>query len=158
MMTIEPRGEMEKLFANSYFTGQGRHSFRYSLVPHGGDWRSARIPQVADEQIHPCQSRHVYARAGADLPPEKSFVSASPSSIAASSWLYRDGGYEVRLHDTAGRSGRVRVELPMAATSCQSVDFNGRPMASPEIALGGSTASFQIGAWEIVTLRFEAES
>ena len=158
MMTIEPRGEMENLFANPYFTGQGKHSFHYSLVPHGGDWRAARIPQVADEQIHPCQYRHVYSRKGADLPSERSFVSASPSSIAASSWLYRDGGYEIRLHDTAGRSGQVRVELPIAAKSCQAVDFNGRPMALPEIALSGSTASFEIDAWEIVTLRFEAES
>ena len=158
MMTIEPRGEMENLFANQYFTGQGKHSFRYSLVPHGGNWREARIPQVADERIHPCHSRHVYGRKGADLPAQKGFVTASPASVAASSWLYRDGGYEIRLHDTAGRGGPVRIELPMMAASCEAVDFNGRPMASPKIRLSGSAASFEMGAWEIVTLRFEGES
>ena len=156
MMTIEPRGEMENLFANPYFTGQGRHSFRYSLVPHGGDWRAARLPQVADEQIHPCSWRHVYSRTGASLPAETSFVTASPSTLAASSWLRRGSGYEIRLHDTAGYSGTVRVKLPFAAASCRPVDFNGRPADAPRVTLAGSEAEFEIGAWEIVTLRFEA--
>lgn len=158
MMTIEPRGEMENLFANPYFTGQGRHSFRYSLVPHGGDWREARIPQVAEEQIHPCSSRHVYARGGAALPASRSFVSATPGSIAVSSWLCRNGGHELRLHDTAGTRGPVRVDLPLQAASCHAVDFNGRPLASPEVSLSGTAASFEIGAWEIVTLRFETDA
>ena len=154
MMTIEPRGEMETLFANPYFTGQGRHSFAYSVIPHGGDWRLARIPQRAEEGIHPCSWRHVYSRAGADLPAARSFVSASPASIAVSSWLYRDSGYELRLHDTAGRSGTVEVVLPTQAASCEAVDFNGRPLGSPEIRLVGDRARFVIGPWEIVTLRY----
>ena len=43
-------------------------SIRYSLVPHGGDWREARIAQIVDEQIHPCISRHVYSRPGPIFP------------------------------------------------------------------------------------------
>ena len=85
-------------------------------------------------------------------------MTASPASVAASSWLRRDRGYEVRLHDTAGRSGPDRIELPVAASSCPAVDFNGRPMELPKVAVSGRTASFDIGAWEIVTLRFEAET
>ncbi len=158
MMTIEPRGEMETLFANQYFRGQGRHSFRYSLVPHGGDWREAKIPQQAEARIHACSSGHIYSRTGADLPTEKSFVSVSPAAIAASSWLYRDEGSEIRLHDTRGRGGPVEVTLPIRAASCEAVDFNGRPMASPRVRLEGNIASFEMGAWEIVTLRFAAES
>ncbi|MDE0102082.1 MAG: hypothetical protein OXN89_06860 [Bryobacterales bacterium] len=158
MMTIEPRGEMENLFANPYFTGRGHHEFTYSLVFHDGDWRTARIAQVAEELIHPCRTRHIYARPGASLPSGKSFVSASPASVAASSWLYREGGFEIRLHDTVGRSGPVRVALPAGAGSCTPVDFNGRPLASPAVAVSDGAASFEIGAWEIVTLRFEMQS
>ena len=158
LMAIEPRGEMETLFANAHFTGRGRHSFRYSLVPHGGNWREARVPQIADELIHPCSSRHVYSRSGADLPLQRSFLSAQPASVAASSWLIRDGGHEVRLHDTAGRSGRVAVRLPIRAASCAAVDFNGQPVDSPQVRLSGRTASFDMSPWEIVTLRFEGES
>lgn len=154
MMTIEPRGEMETLFANPFFTGQGRHRFRYSLIPHGGDWRRAGVPQRAEETIYPCTWRHVYSRPGADLPAEKSFVAANPATVAASSWLYRDGGYELRLHDTVGRAGPVEVKLPPGVQSCQAVDFNGRPMDSPEVRLVAGEARFQMGAWEIVTLRF----
>lgn len=158
MMTIEPRGEMENLFANPYFTGKGKHSFRYSLVPHGGDWRAARVPQRADERTHACSSRHVYSREGADLPLAKSLLSATPDSIGASSLLYRDGGYEIRLYDAAGRSGTVTVQLPMQASSCQTVDFNGKPLASPAIRHDGDQASFEIRPWEIVTLRFTPQA
>lgn len=158
MMTIEPRGEMENLFANPYFTGQGRHSFRYSLIPHGGDWREARIPQLAEAQIYPCSWRHVYSRRDADLPPERSFVAARPASVAASSWLMRGEGYELRLHDTTGRAGSVEVSFPGHAGTCEAVDFNGRPLASPKVRLEGGKARFEIGAWEIVTLRFTAEA
>lgn len=156
MMTIEPRGEMENLFANPYFTGQGRHSFRYALIPHDGDWRQARIPQRAEEKIHPCSWRHVYSRRGADLPAERSFVSASPASVGASSWQVRDGGYELRLHDASGRAGQVEVALPSRMASCQAVDFNGRPLDTPKIRLDGDRARFEMRAWEIVTLRFAA--
>lgn len=156
MMTIEPRGEMENLFANPYFTGQGRHSFRYALIPHDGDWRQARIAQKAEERIHPCSWRHVYSHRGADLPAERSFVSTSPASVGASSWQVRDGGYELRLHDATGRAGRVEVALPPRMSSCKAVDFNGQPMDSPEIELDGDKARFTIRPWEIVTLRFLA--
>ncbi len=158
MMTIEPRGEMENLFANPYFTGQGRHSFRYSLIPHGGDWREARIPQLAEAQIYPCSWRHVYSRRDADLPPERSFVGVRPASVAASSWLMRGEGYELRLHDTTGRAGSVEVSFPGHVGTCEAVDFNGRPLASPKVRLEGGKARFEIGAWEIVTLRFTAEA
>ena len=89
---------------------------------------------------------------------KRSFVSASPASIAASSWLRRDGGYEIRLHDTNGHGGKVEVTLPMRATTCEAVDFNGRPMKSPAMRLSDNVVSFEMGAWEIVTLRFTAES
>ena len=158
MMTIEPRGEMENLFANAYFTGKGKHSFRYCLIPHGGDWRAARVPQQAEQRIHACSSRHVYSRKGADLPLAKSFLSAEPDSIAASSWLYRDGGYEFRLYDATGRSGPVTIQLPMRAATCQAVNFNGQPLASPKVRLDGDRATFEIRPWEIVTLRFTSQS
>ena len=92
------------------------------------------------------------------MPLEKSFLSARPASIAASSWLYRDGGFEVRLHDTLGRGGPVEVSLPIHAETCEAVDFNGRPMDFPKVRLQGDRVSFEMGAWEIVTLRFTAAS
>ncbi len=158
MMTIEPRGEMENLFANPYFTGQGQHSFQYSLVLHGGDWRAARVAQIAEEHIHPMASRHVYGRSGADLPGEKSFLAASPSTIGASSWLQRGDGQEVRLYDSTGGEGVVEVDLPDGTKSCSAVDFNGQRMASPKVSLADNKARFTMGAWEIVTLRFEIDS
>ncbi len=158
MMTIEPRGEMENLFANPYFTGSGKHSFQYSLVPHDGDWRAARVPQQAEARIYRCRSRHVYSRPGGDLPPRQSVVSVTPGTVSASSWLYRAGGCEVRLHDTAGRSGTVRVTLPADGASCHAVDFNGNPLPSPRVTVEGREATFEMGLWEIVTLRVETAS
>ena len=60
----------------------------------------------------------------------------------------------MRLYDTTGEGSDVDVKLPFAASSCRAIDFNGKPLGTPEIALRGDRARFKIKPWEIVTLRF----
>ena len=60
--------------------------------------------------------------------------------------------------DTVGRGGPVTIQLPLRATSCEAVDFNGQPLGSPAIRLDGNQADFEIRPWEIVTLRFKAQA
>jgi len=116
------------------------------------------VPQRASERIHACAFGHVYSRKGADLPLARSLLSATPNSIAASSWLYRDGGYEIRLYDAAGGSATVRVQRPREASWCQAVGFTGKPLASHGSRHDGSQGSFEIRPWERVTLRFTPQA
>ena len=154
MMTIVRRGKNEA-FTNRYFTGEGQHSFRYSLVPHGGDWNDTQSIQQAQQRIHPLSQARVYSRPGADLPLEKSFVTVNPETVAMSSCQSQNGGFELRLYDTTGKGSGVEVKLPFAATACRPIDFNGKPLDRPKMALRGDQVRFKIKPWEIVTLRFE---
>ena len=154
MMTIVRRGDNEA-FTNRYFTGEGQHSFRYSLIPHGGGWSDSQSIQQAQQRIHALSQARVHSRTGADLPPEKSFVTVNPETVAMSSCQFQKGGYELRLYDTTGKGSDVDVKLPFAAGSCRAIDFNGKPLEAPEIALRGDRARLKIKPWEIVTLRFE---
>ncbi len=166
LMTIRPmsldeasrhRGSMaewESLFVNRFFRGTGRHTFRYSMIPHHGDWRQAQSLRRAQEQLYPVRWTHIHPRPGADLPLQKSFLTVSPETVALSSWLHKADGYFLRLYETAGQAGPVQVELPFEAGVCEIVDLNGRRWDSPPIDLRGHRARFSIHPWEIVTLRF----
>jgi alpha-mannosidase len=145
--------EWTSLFANRYFSGKGKHSFHYSLIPHGGDWRSAGVLQRAQEQLYPVRWIHVHSAAGASLPPRKSFVSIDPETIAISSWQWKPDGYQLRLYDTKGEGGDVKVRLPLRARRCEPVDFNGRPQSDLKVDLRQDIARFRMHPWQIVTLR-----
>ena len=154
LMTIVPRGEMETLFSNRFFRGTGRHSFHYSLLPHGGDWREARSLLRAQDQLYPVRWRHVHPRAGADFPLKRAFLTVTPETVAVSAWFWNDGEQHLRIYESAGQESEVEIKLPFAARACQSVDLNGRSWETPRIDLRRDTARFRIRPWEIVTLRF----
>ena len=56
LMTIVPHAnnEFATLFSNRYFRGTGRHSFEYSLIPHGGG--------IGKRQAACCGRRNVSTR------------------------------------------------------------------------------------------------
>jgi hypothetical protein len=109
---------------------------------------------VTQEKKHPILSGYLIAGSAANLPASKSFVDLEPDTMAVTSWLWRDGAYEMRLYDTSGSGGPVEVRLPGRVTDCRAVDFNGRAMARPVVSVRGNTARFTARPWEIVTLRF----
>jgi hypothetical protein len=117
-------------------------------------WACHVAPQRAQEKKHPILAGHVIAGSAANLPASKSFVDLEPDTMAVTSWLWRDGAYEMRLYDTSGSGGPVEVHLPGRVTDCRAVDFTGRAMARPVVSVRGNTARFTARPWEIVTLRF----
>jgi alpha-mannosidase len=97
------------------YQDQGRLRFRYALLPHAGDWRTAgtvqeaaslnRQPSVILESAHP-----------GTLGPLASFAWAEPRSIAL--WVMKraeEGGTDVilRAHETRGRATRAVLRLPL---------------------------------------------
>ena len=156
LMTIVPHAnnEFATLFSNRYFRGTGRHSFEYSLIPHGGDWKAAGSLLRAQERLYPVRWKHVHPRAGADLPLRKSFLTVTPETVALSSWQWQEDGYHLRLYETRGQRGGVEVKLPFEAAGCEPVDLNGRRWEAVRIEHQGDRVRFEIRPWEIVTLRF----
>lgn len=160
LMTIEPRppvdaqGEFETFLSYRFFQGRGIHTFSYSLVPHGGDWKQARSLLRAQEKLYPVRAVHVHPGKGADLPLKKSFITVTPETVAISSWAWKEEGYDLRLYETTGRGSPVEISFPFEAAMCQPVDFNGGKRDSPKLNLQGNRVQFRINPWEIVTLRF----
>ena len=162
LMTIAPKErppnatmlEWSSVFGNRYFSGMGKHTFHCSLIPHGGDWKSAGVLQRAQEQLYPARWIHVHSAAGASQPPRKSFLSVTPETIASSSYRWTPRGYELRLYDTTGKGGEVEVTLPPNTRRCEPIDFNGRPLGGLKIDLRPNAARFPMRPWQIVTLRF----
>jgi alpha-mannosidase len=164
------QGEMETYFSNRFFRGTGRHEFRYSLLPHRGDWKTARSLFQAQEQLYPVRWQHiqyhprfeatgnggpvsVQPREGLDLPLTKSFLSVNPETVALSSWYWNEGAYYLRLYESTGQEANVEVQLPFDAKVCESVDLIGRRSETPRVILDGGKARFSVQPWEIVSLR-----
>jgi len=146
--------EWEAVFANSYFRGTGHHTFSYSLFPHAGDWKAGRSLVRAQERVYPVRPLHVYSRADADLPLEKSFLNVAPETVALSAWFRKEDGYHLRLYEHTGTAAEVEVRFPIEPRACDSVDLNGKRRESPRVELQRDRARFAIRPWEIVTLRF----
>jgi len=95
------------------FQDQGQQRFTLALVPHAGGWADAgltrraielnRRPTVLFESFHE-----------GVLPAERSFLSIEPDHVVLGALKVAEDGDDlvVRLVETTGRSGDVRVQFP----------------------------------------------
>jgi alpha-mannosidase len=95
------------------FQDQGQQRYTLALVPHAGSWAEAgltrraielnRRPTVLFESFHE-----------GSLPAERAFVSIEPDHVVLGALKVAEDGDDlvVRLVETTGRSGDVRVRLP----------------------------------------------
>jgi alpha-mannosidase len=117
---------------------RGIHRFRYGLYPHAGDWRTARVPQMALEFGSPLRvvagggEPDATGKAAADaspLPPVWSAVSCDARSIVIETIKPAEEGDDIilRLYDTFGQSGRATVSWRTGWTAPRVVDMLERP-------------------------------
>jgi len=134
-------------YPNAWLSGAGRHVVRYALAAHGGEFATARVPQMAWE----FNSRPLAVGACA-VGQAKSLLETSDNVIVEA--LRREGSeIEVRLVECRGAAGdaRVTLHLPHAsATLTNLVGQERRPLA------GGPSYTFPVRPQQIVTLRFAA--
>jgi len=134
---------------NSWLSGAGKHQFAYALMAHEGEWKDARIPNIAWE--YNCPPVPLPGRAAA-MP--KSFLSASPNVIVEA--LRRIGDeIELRLAEIAGDAGNAEILLDLPHQGAWLTDLTGarrKPLA------GGPRYRFAVRPQQIVTVRFGAGS
>ncbi|MEO8663531.1 MAG: glycoside hydrolase family 38 C-terminal domain-containing protein, partial [Bryobacteraceae bacterium] len=135
-------------YPNEWLSGKGRHVLEYALVLHDGDWKDARIPQLAWEyNCPPVAAGNRGAQAA------KSFLSTS-DNVIVETMRRVDGDIEVRLVECKGYAGTAEVTLSLPHQAAAMTDLNGvhgKPMT------GGPKYSFPVRAQQIVTLRFRTE-
>jgi alpha-mannosidase len=91
----------------------GRHSIRYSFVPHPGDWREAGIVRQGLSFNQPLIAREI-ASGNSSSKSERHFVPRivgdSSVIIACLKAAYDGQGRVIRLYESAGRAVEVRLE------------------------------------------------
>jgi alpha-mannosidase len=121
------------------YTDQGLHVFRYSIVPHAGDWRDAGVPRLAAEFNRPCLALHEPARGTAgdrsQATGDRERLTATPRefSLAATDRPNVDietvkpaeqgEGIAIRLRETFGRT--TQCVLTIAGETHVPLDFRG---------------------------------
>ena len=145
---------------------EGKHSFKYALNVHQGDWREANIPLKAWELNQPLlvkrEDHHPGEIAGwtySDLsfPAEKSFFGINSDHVIISSLKTKQDAYNpnpiiLRIVETEGRDDNVSVQLPYEAKSVTECNHLEEPIdPRSEIKMDGKQFHFAIGHDQIRT-------
>jgi len=123
---------------------QGRHVVDYALLPHRGDWRSARVHDAADEFLVPLERVRAGGVAGASRPPAGRVLRVEGAEVSA---VVREAGWLVlRIFNASPKSSVATVEHDESPARGWRVDLLGRPNDTFE-------GSVELRPWEIATLR-----
>ena len=143
---------------------RGYHEFTYALMVHDGDWRAAGVDQAAAVLNTPLWGRPLPG-GGEGQPlgswaPFTNTVSGS-ARVCVSALKPAESGDAVilRLVETGGGRGQVRIAWRLAVGDVVSVDLLERPMELPGLAhdAQASTTTMPIRPFQIVTLAARRE-
>jgi alpha-mannosidase len=128
-------------------TDQGRHRFRYAVVP------GATVADAVREGYRMNLPPRVVRGAGPVAP----LVEVTPSGVVVESVKLADdrsGDVVVRLYEALGDRQRATIRPGFAATGVVAVDLLERPRAEPGVALAPGEVTAVLRPFQILTLRF----
>ncbi len=134
-----------------------QHAFDYSLLPHIGDWRDARLVQRGMEFNNPLIAVKAAPHDGT-LPAARSMISVSASNVIVTACkAAEDGGsIVVRLYECCGwASSRVLLRTAFehaGVSSTNLIEQEATPITGKQITDEGIL--FDIGPFEIKTFLF----
>ena len=130
----------------------GRHTFRYALIPHAGDWRAAFAE--ADAFQTDLRALSVPAHSG-PLPPVLSFVRIDPPALRLSALKPPEEGEGIilRLWNIEDRpvEGTIRFWRPFARALRVNLAEEGEEV----LATDTDTLRLTVGGRQVVTVRVE---
>jgi alpha-mannosidase len=127
----------------------GPQEFHHRLVLGDRDWRKADLVGLAERVRHPLRQQWVREAAlGRDV----EWLKISPATVRLSALACDGASVLLRVVQMAPRSAQVTVSLPFEPQRAQFVDLSGNVLPI-EVALNGSTITFQLAPWRIATLR-----
>jgi alpha-mannosidase len=126
---------------------EGRHRFRYALLPHAGTWQEAGVPRAAFELGTPL--RVVEGPAASS----RSLLHVEGAGVVAETVKVADDGtgLVVRLIETHAAGATVRLRLERAPSSAERTDLAERSLA--DLTLRGHEVDVTLRPHEVVTLR-----
>ncbi len=129
----------------------GTQTFRYSIVPHAGDWRSPAVRAAARVLNEPLRAVSVDAHGGRGRATPSPFtITGGTVELGALKRAEDGNGWIVRLVETSGRptTAELRFGAPVTA---QETDMIERPTGKT-FSSKGKVLSIPMGAWDIETL------
>jgi len=123
----------------------GQRSFDYALVPHRGDWRDARLYDIADEVLVPLERVRAGGVRGAHRDPTGRRLRVDGARVSAVS---REPGVVVRVFNPSPDASTAVVEHDGAPATGWTVDLVGRPLQRFE-------GRVELRPCEIATLRLD---
>jgi len=134
---------------------RGHHSFTYSVLPHGGDFRTARVVQEAAALNQSLGFRRVEPQAGR-LPAIHSLLQCDAEGIRIEAVKQAEEGEAiiVRLVEGYGARGRATLTPGFAVETAAWCDLLERATETAEVINGAIRFSFR--PYEIKTLRLVA--
>ena len=133
---------------------QGEHVFKYSLMPHNGDWREAKV--VKEAFALNCPLVAAKATGNGNLPGEYSFVSADAPDIIISVVKEACDGEDiiVRAYEAHGKRTKSRIQLGIEISGASEVDMlEEKVYENLAVENNGFTAVFK--PYEIKTFRIQ---
>lgn len=130
---------------------RGNHEFTYSLLPHNGDFLSAKTPEEAWALNN---NLHILNADTVDLTRPFYFESKESVFVDAFKQAENKEGYILRIHDHTGGSRKVTIRLNGQFSHwCESNLLE--KQISGWNSIGNQTIELQMNPFEIVTLRLK---
>ncbi|BCU69958.1 alpha-mannosidase [Stygiolobus caldivivus] len=132
-----------------YTTDAEANSFTYSVYPHKGDWKEAKVYQRAYELNYPLKV--VRGKGG-----EGSFVRVRPDNLVVEAIKGSEDkrGIVVRLYNVQNNRGEGEVELWFNPNKVERVNVLENPI-SGRVQLNGNKVRFNYRNYEIITIKLE---
>ena len=130
---------------------QGKHVFRYAVMPHSGDWRRGKVPQAASRFTSPLRAIVATTHDG-ELPPMNSFISFDNAEfiVTALKKAEHENAVVVRGYNPTSEGFDVTITVPEKTASVSRITLEEKPLG--ELKLSKNKATFTAGKGEIVSL------
>jgi alpha-mannosidase len=136
---------------------RGTHEFTYSLMPHSGDWRAAGADREAEALntplwAVPLPGEQTGRFSGSWAPFTLEIQGAAGVQVTAVKRAEDDDRLIVRLVETHGGAGRVRIRWNAPVQAVELVDLLERALDSADVVHDGGVTTVALHPFHIVTL------
>ena len=132
-----------------------RYEFHYSAYPHDGDWKSAKSYKIGYEFNYPLMS--IQVDRNKKLPESMSFVKVEPDSVILTALKVGVDAQEnevvVRVYEAEGEKKRAKIEFFRDVEKVKELNLIEDEVDGREFKISGRSVMFDIGGFEIVTLK-----
>ncbi len=134
---------------------QGEHEFKYSIYPHKGDYKEAKLPQKGLEFNNPLIT-WVSSRHKGELPGEFSFCRITNDNIILSSLKKSENedSLTMRCYETNGADSTLNMEFFKNIKKIRETSLTEDDIYKKE-EQSGKKIKLNMGKWEIKTLKFK---